>query len=454
MVVVLACATYVWTRTRDLLHPLVLMTPMLVYMYGLRPVLLQSNNQLLVHFSSEQLLLGLLVNAVVVSGFCFGLICRCDLPRHASLSFSLTPSQQQKIFQLGCILGVVAGAAYWYGISQNGGLARVYGQAKGHVILSSGYVAEAPMLAFPAIMLIFLSRRGKKLRPSDIILGLIFAFPHLLHGILGARRGPTFLVMGTLIFSWYVATGRRPKGIPLTIGLAATVILMFFLISHRNQIFLGANVDVDTASVVETAFPTTAKLGDDVVFGIAQSNVANGTGRHYWGARLGVILFVRPIPRQIWPSKYEDSGFGWMRATDNLHGYKFSEWRRIMGWRPQAGSSGGFTADLFCEFSWFAVLAAWCFGRGFAYLWRNANVRSGIWTIFFLESLILSIYVPTQSVSAFMHRFVFMSVITLVFWKLNIGRLDSGPRMIVAPRRRPPPADIPVKQPVGCDESS
>jgi len=452
-VVVIICAAYIWNHTRDLLHPMMLLAPLLIYMYGLRPFLLQSNGQFLLHVSARQLNLGLFVNALVVTGFCFGLISKCHLPHGARISFSLNPNQQQKTYQLGCILGCIALAAYWYGISESGGFIHVYGHAKGMILASSGYISEAPMLAFPAIMLVFLSRRGRQLRPSDIFLGLVFASPHLLHGILGARRGPTFLVMGTLIFSWYVATGRRPKIIPLALGLGATAILLAFLISHRGQIYLGSDVTVDSAKMVDSVFPTTAKLGDDVVFGIAQTNVAESTGRHYWGSRLGVILLVRPIPRQIWPTKYEDSGFGWMKTADNLHGYKYREWREVMGWRPSAGSSGGFAADLFCEFSWFAVLAAWGFGRGLAYLWRKAILKSGIWTIFFLESLILSIYIPTQSISAFMHRFVFISAITLVFWRLKIGSLDFGSQKI-ALRGLQPEAGIPGRRKFRRNEST
>ncbi len=183
---------------------------------------------------------------------------------------------------------------------------------KGHIVTSTGYLGELPLLCFPAIMLVMLARRGRVIRGMDWFLALTFAAPQLIHGILGARRGPTFLVLATLFLSWFVASGRRPRLVPLVISLTIAAGLIFFVISHRSQIYLGSELEVDTSRVFETAFPLVARPDDDVVFAWGQTNIARMTDRHYWGTRLMAVLFVRPIPRQMWPTKYEDTGFGWM----------------------------------------------------------------------------------------------------------------------------------------------
>ncbi len=53
-------------------------------------------------------------------------------------------------------------------------------------------------------------------------------------------------------------------------------------------------------------------------------------------------------------------------------------------------------------------------------------MKSGIWTVLFLEAMILSVYIPTQSLSALMHRYTFMAVLTLLLWMVTVGRMGAG----------------------------
>ena len=67
----------------------------------------------------------------------------------------------------------------------------------------------------------------------------------------------------------------------------------------------------------------------------------------YWGQRYFTLLFVRPIPKLIWPTKYEDLGLGWMvnePGTAGLSDLGLAESR----WFPAlSGLRGGFIADVF-----------------------------------------------------------------------------------------------------------
>lgn len=424
--VIVLSSMYAWRQSRDPLHPLPLIGSMFIYMYVLRPFLLLRSDTLPDILTSDQVNFGLLINFLNVSGFCIGCTIGCRRLDRRQISLTMDPGSRDRVHSLGVLLGIIGTCGYVAGLIASGGLANVYSRAKGHIVTSTGYLGELPLLCFPAIMLVMLARRGRVIRGMDWFLALTFAAPQLIHGILGARRGPTFLVLATLFLSWFVASGRRPRLIPLVISLTIAAGLIFFVISHRSQIYLGSELEVDTSRIFETAFPLVARPDDDVVFAWGQTNIARMTDRHYWGTRLMAVLFVRPIPRQMWPTKYEDTGFGWMVSAGNLNGYWYHEWIQHLGWRPAGGSSGGFSADLFVEFSWGCAIAALVMGGAFAYLWRRASIRSGIWTILFLEAMILSVYIPTQTVSALLYRFMFMSVLTLVLWIIIVGRVETG----------------------------
>ncbi len=399
---------------------------MFVYMYVFRPFLILRADGIGAYLTTAQIERGLLVNLLGVAGFCLGGIRDCRKLDHHRIGLTMPADSGNKIHSLGVLLGVIGCVGYAFGLLVSGGFKNVYSQAKGQILASSGYLGELPLLCYPAIMLVMLARRGREIRQVDWTLALCFAIPQLLHGILGARRGPTFLVVSTLFFSWFIASGRRPKLIPLLLSLSLSGTLIFFLISHRDQIYIGSDIEVDLDKVWNTAFPSKADAADDVVFGIALTNVADATGRHYWGTRFLVVLFARPIPRQIWPTKYEDTGFGWMVQPNNLLGYSFYEWQQCLGWRPPSGASGGFASDLFVEFWWGSAFAAYALGAAFSILWRKAAMQSGLWTVLFLEAMILSVYIPTQTVSALLHRFIFMAVLTLLLWKMRIGRMGAG----------------------------
>lgn len=399
---------------------------MFAYMYVLRPLLMLRADNIGDYLTPEQVNRGLLVNCFCVSGFCLGGILSCRKLDKKRMALTMSQKSRDKVHSLGVLLGTIGCVGYLLGLLVSGGFSNVYSQAKGHIISSTGYIGELPLLCYPAIMLVMLARRGRTIRRTDWAFAICFAMPQLLHGILGARRGPTFLIVATLFLSWFIASGRRPKVMPLLLSLVLAGSLIFFLISHRDQIYLGSSFDVDVDKVWNTAFPTSASTADDVIFGIGLTNVSEATNRHYWGSRILVVLLARPIPRQIWPTKYEDTGFGWMVQPNNLHGYWFHEWRTHLGWRPPSGASGGFASDMFVEFWWGAPLGAFLLGAAYSFLWSRAVMKSGIWTVLFLEAMILSVYIPTQSISALLHRYTFMAVLTLLLWMVTVGRMGVG----------------------------
>jgi hypothetical protein len=95
-----------------------------------------------------------------------------------------------------------------------------------------------------------------------------------------------------------------------------------------------------------------------------------------------------------------------------------------VGSSPVAGASTGSIADAYVEFWWGALLLFYIVGRTFAFAWRKHRLEGGLWTIILIEMLIPSVYLPSQSLSAWLHRVLIMVVVTVVAWKYWI-RVDS-----------------------------
>jgi hypothetical protein len=83
-------------------------------------------------------------------------------------------------------------------------------------------------------------------------------------------------------------------------------------------------------------------------------------------------------------------------------------------------------ADLYASFAWGSLIVIYLFGWGLVTLWKRHQLRGGLWTVLFAEAMILTIYIPTQSFSAFYDRFLIMFVVTVVVFKLWVKRGKSS----------------------------
>src|SRR5262249_12646939 len=159
-----------YSKTRDALHPAILMAPPLMFVYCASPILLNSNGGLLYFFSSGELGYVALVYLLTIIALYAGLLhavgqsSSLRLRDAFRIQFSLTHERRKKILQLSIVLGVVAVGAFWYMIYNVGGFVAAYSGSKGGGWADSGYIGEAPTLAYPAILLWAISRQGKKLR--------------------------------------------------------------------------------------------------------------------------------------------------------------------------------------------------------------------------------------------------------------------------------------------------
>lgn len=444
-IVALAGAIYAFRKTRDALHPAIFLAPLFIYFYGVWPLLLNVDGGLQSLFDDTDL-------DYVATLFLLAIVClyaglltiprrfhRLSLQQTNVFGLPLIPIVRQRVYYLSIFLGLLAVSAYVYSIYNVGGFVDAYSVAKGGGRAESGYIGEAVLLSYPAVILLAIAHQGlKKIRPVDILLALLMIAPNLLQGTFGGRRGPLFLSLSVLLLSWYIARGKRPSLKTILLGVCSISIVVVLVASQRKYVYLGSEQEFDFSRTVNFLQPEIinpyGEVGNEYAMATATVLAVDYYQDYFWGYRYFVTFFIRPIPKQIWPTKYQDMDL-------DVSAYRSEELQerfyRVVGFLPLAGSSTGSIADLYVEFSWGALLAFYLLGRTFALVWKKHRLVGGIWTVLFAEMLALSIYLPTQSFSAWLHRLLFMGIITALLWKYWVK---------YKPRRRPALAGVAPEQ--------
>lgn len=202
--------------------------------------------------------------------------------------------------------------------------------------------------------------------------------------------------------------------------LAAVILGVAFVGSQRQHLYLGSDdTQIDWQAFQSTLSQSEVSEGNNFVYGAAFVLATHYSGQYTWGRELAVNLIVRPIPRQLWPTKYEDVGAVWVTSDyPGLGHLTRQDWMNSVGWLPLPGSSAISISDLFGEFGWGAVFLMYLVGRAFAYLWARRLLSGGIWEMLYLEALFLSIYLATQGFGAFYYRYLLLALPTIGAWKL------------------------------------
>jgi len=360
--------------------------------------------------------------AVILAGvtaFCLGAL---NFGVGAGLSlgsrFRLSEQLRRGMRRLSFLIGGFGLVVYFWLLQRHGGLAPVYGRPKGGFYGVSGYLASAPLLTIPATLLYLLSHYGRRRGWRQVLVCTILMSPHLLHALLGARRGTAFLAFGSLFFGWYVTRPRRPSLGLSVASLVAVGFLLFFLGSQRTRIYLGADFYFDREAFMEAISPEDIDVGNTTVYSWGLILASREAGHHFWGRRYLAQVFIRPIPRQLWPGKYRAVGLEWMETAPGSGGMSEMAWLNAVGWYPQAGSAAGLVADAYLEFGLFGLLVCYLVGRVYSALWKRAAVLRGVWNLLYAEAAAVSVFVPTQGVTtAWLYRLLFLGIPTWAIWR-------------------------------------
>lgn len=422
--VILGAMALAYSRSRDALHPLMFLGPMLLFVYVIRPGMLLYRDQLQMFMTIEQVAFAQMFFCISIAMLCCGALWGSG-SRRGRVWFGIDSSMRRRLVKLGWLLGILAVGSYWYCLHRSGGFLTVYSRAKGQFSAGSGWINELVNFSIPAVVLMVLAWNGDRRYRHYLLPAAVFASPLLMHGLFGARRGPTFMILAAALVAWYVRSKQRVSLWKVTTRFGLICLLAMFLVSQRKNIYLGSEFDVDMGNFWNRISAEEVNHSDDTVLMYGFVNAVADSGTCFWGLRYAATYLVRPIPRQLWPTKYNDLGLGWMVKQTEFGGIPDDQWQAILGWVPVRGSAVGFAGDLFIEVRWGAPIGCFFLGWFFGYLWRSASRHGGLWTLLYVQSAALSIYVPTQSVSAVFHRFLFMAVPTYFIWKYYIGRTSS-----------------------------
>jgi hypothetical protein len=405
--VVALVAAYV--RSRDVFHPLVFAMPMFVFIYGYMPLAQVASNDLFSYISEDQALFVQFIVLAVLVAFILG----CEHGSRSAVPAALTVVKYDPaILRSGAVvLGGIGFVAWLYMLVAAGGLSAAYGSGYGMLWSDIAYIRDSVYLLLVAIFLL-LSRQLYE--PRSIVWWLmIFAFsvPWITQAILGARRGPTFVLFVSMGVSWFMARNKRPS-LLTTFGAGASIgLLMLFLLANRGSIYVGSEQTLSTDKIGDVAEATAA---NEYIFGAGCITAARQSGDYFWGKRLLAQVLVRPIPKQLWPNKYAD--FGVPELLKNA-GVAKDGLAVVMGWAEVPGAAAAMVADMWVEFSWGAIPFAGLWGWAYGYCWRRAKVSGGVWITQYVILVVLSVYLITQGLEAVTFRLIILSLPTRWLWR-------------------------------------
>jgi uncharacterized membrane protein len=161
--------------------------------------------------------------------------------------------------------------------------------------------------------------------------------------------------------------------------------------------------------------------GNEYIYGTGCILAAEARQNFYWGRRYAAQILVRPIPKEIWPTKYADFGLpalqevmGQASSSNVGTGEGFSE---VLGWVGAKGSAPGVVSDLWLEFHWLGIPIMAVIGRIYATVWRKAVVEGHVWTAQYVVMSALSIYLVMQQMEAVIFRLLILSLPVWLVWR-------------------------------------
>lgn len=418
---------YAYVRYRDVFHPLFFIAPMAAFIYVYMPTALMNSSELFLYLTESQAVFAQLVIVLILTAFVTGcLIGSTPSIRTPLLTTSINP----RVLITGAfVLGAIGFTAWAYMMSASGGVRNVFSQSYGAAWSDIGYIRDAVFLLLAGLLLLLTPESWRNRTRLSLIAIAVFSMPWLLQGLLGARRGPIFVTAVGVGMAWYLARGRRPSVVLLTAAGASLGLLMLFLVTNRGAIYIGSEKEF-TTDIGEAV--TAAHRANEYIYSAGCINASDQKGKFYWGKRYLAQVFVRPIPRQLWPTKYEDT----VPELQKNAGTGGGGLMDVMGWEEEPGAAAAMAADLWVEFFWLAVPVAGFIGWGYGTVWRRAITIGRVWITQYTILVMLSVYLVTQSMEAVIFRLLIISIPIHLVWRRAVV---ATPPSVLAYRTHPSP---------------
>ncbi len=421
--------------SRDILHPLFLICPMMGLLYVWMPFKLLTSGGLDAFFDRDQLVhVQLLYLLGVVACICGCLFAGTRVRKtFQEKEPSLPARMQARLLAASAVLGSVGLSCWMITIINVGGFRNAFSTSYSGGWDDNGYVRDGAMLLLIGVSLALMARAGGAPRIPSFLLMAAFALPWLASALLMGRRGPTFGLAIIVLLSWYLPRGTRPP-ILASAALAGTLgFLVLLLVTNRQNIYLGSDREMtsDVSDILEKP-----QTGNEYIYGSGAVLSAERRDHFFWMRRYLAQIFVRPVPSSIWPDKYADFGVPELLYNAGT-GEGFGD---TLGWEGAPGSAPGIIADLWLEVWWLAVplfgLIGWCYGA----VWKLAVTERGPWMCFYAALAALSIYLIMQTMEAVIFRTLELVVPCWIAWRWAAREKQERSRVRrgVRPRRISP----------------
>ena len=421
--IAIGSAVIAFDGSRDVFHPLVFIGPMLAFLYAWMPFQLIQHNALARFFDDSQLQHVQLLNVLGV--LAFTLACLSTGVRVRKTRFAgrrLSEREARRILVAAAVIGSLGLICWLITIHNVGGFTAAFSTSYAGGWDDNGYVRDGSLLLLVGIMFAMTSLSSGGPRLAGIAVGLAFALPWSASALLMGRRGPTFGLVVVLMMSWYFNRGKRPPLFTFGLGGLALGWLVLFLVTNRQNLYLGSDFQMKTDVTTIVEKPDT---GNEFIYGSgtvlshgAAAIITSGCGatwRRSWCAR---------SRSAVWPTKYEDFG-----VPELLHNAGTGEgFADALGWQGAPGSAPGIVADLFVELWWLAVPAMAVLGWIYGKVWRQAVTRGGVWTFQYIVLAALSIYLVMQTMEAVIFRTLLLSIPCWIAFRIVEKRAPSRSR--------------------------
>lgn len=405
-----------WMRWHDVFHPTIYCVPQLVFLYVGLPLYGLTTDEF--EFLSragywDELSKFQIVADVMCLALVGGIWRGARYARKASVP--IVQQNPNTILAVGIAFGLLGSLAWIVGIINVGGFDAAYGHAYGGGWDDSGYIREAAQFGFVATPLVILARRHGGMKPRHWMLVLIFIFPLLVQGLLGARRGPTFLALAGIAGSYIlVFRPRIPFALAAT-GALAIGLLLLWLVANRDAIYLGSDKKLDGS----VSMMLENWSGNEYLFSSAIVRYVDETGDTFSGLRILAHMGARIIPHSLWPTKYADvvSALGLNIDLTQGAGIPVDRIATITGWDIAVGAAPSVVGDFWLEFGILAPFAMFAVGWLYGRLWSLSRSDPRVQPAYVLLAA-LSIYLLMQTIEAWMFRALLFGLPALVILRI------------------------------------
>ena len=410
-VIVIGGMAVAYDGSRDAFHPLMILGPMLGFLYAWMPYKLLSGGGLDRFFDHDQLVHVQLLNVLGVLACVAGmLLVGTRWSREAEPEAAMPKRMLNRLLVAAGCIGTVGVLCWLVTIVTVGGFTAAFGTSYTGGNSESGYVRDGVMLLLVAVLLSLavLAKGG----PRWLSLGMaaVFAAPWAANALLMGRRGPTFGLAVVLLRGWYMSRGKRPPVLAMAVAGLCLGWLVLFLVTNRQSLYLGSDFDVktDVGEIVDKP-----QTGNEFIYGAGTVLSAERRDHYFWMRRYLAQVFVRPVPSSIWPTKYEDFGVPELLYNAGT-GEGFGD---TLGWVGATGSAPGIIADLWLEAWWGAVALMGLIGWAYASAWKRAVLRGQPWSSVYVLLAALSIYLVMQTGEAMIFRTLELCVPCWLAWR-------------------------------------